>query len=107
MILAMGGLIQIEEMVVPPRRADEQRPALPVGERRAQHLGPGGRRHRGIFIENQEVQSVAAEGIVVVGATQRDRAAGTPRLHLARLYIIERRNHRSICSPNSQTPCPA
>ena len=32
--------------------------------------------HRGIFIENQEVQSVAAEGIVVVGATQRDRAAG-------------------------------
>src|SRR5204863_4983461 len=48
--LGLPVLVKIVEMVEALRGSDEQRAPEPVAEGRPEHLGPGFRSHRGIFV---------------------------------------------------------
>ena len=63
-------------MVAALRRADKQRAAFAVGQRRTEHLAPGGWLHRRVFIEHQEIQAIAAQRIRLESAAGEDGSAG-------------------------------
>jgi|SRR5579862_7292126 len=67
-------LVKIVEVIQTFGSTDKQGASASIGERRPQHLGPRFRGHRCVFIENHEVETLAAEGVEVIGATQRNRA---------------------------------
>ena len=68
-------LVEVEKSVAAFRRADEHRPALPIGQRRADYLAPSCRRHVGVFIEDDAIEVEAAQPIVVVSAVKANARA--------------------------------
>ena len=66
---------QLEEGVAALRRADEDSPALAVGECGADDLRPHARIHVGVFVEHDAVEIDAAHGIGIVGAVEPHLAA--------------------------------
>ncbi|HVI65114.1 MAG TPA: hypothetical protein VM910_21400 [Bradyrhizobium sp.] len=61
---------QLEEGVAALGRADEDRPALPIGQRRPDDLRPHARVHVGVFVEHDTVEIDAAQRIGIVGAIE-------------------------------------
>ena len=66
---------QLVERIAALRRADEDGPALAVGDRRTDDLGPHARVHVGVFIEHHAVEIDAAQGVRIVGAVEPDLSA--------------------------------
>ena len=50
-------------MVVTPGRADEKRLSLFVRQGRTQNLWPSFAGHAGIFVQDQEIQAIAAKTV--------------------------------------------
>ncbi len=69
-LLGFRMLIEPVEAVAAARRADEERPALPVGERRPHDLAEDPRRHLAELVEHHPVQIDAAQRVRIVGAEQ-------------------------------------
>ena len=61
---------QLEEGIAALGRADEDRPALPIGQCRADDLRPHPRIHIGEFVEHDAVEVDAAQRIGIVGAVK-------------------------------------
>ena len=74
-ILPLRAPPQLEEGVASLRRADEDRPALPIGERRPDDLRPHPRVHVGVFVEHDAVEVDAAQRVGIVGAVEPDLPA--------------------------------
>ena len=71
-LVRAGRAVFAPELVVSLGRADEDRPPLAVGERRADHLAPEMRAHLGVFVEHRAVEIDAAQRVRVVGAVELD-----------------------------------
>ncbi len=57
------------------RRADEEGAAATVGERGAEDFGPDLGLHAGELVEDDEIETAAAERIRMISAAKRDDAA--------------------------------
>ena len=93
-LVRAGRAVFAPELVMALGRADEDRPAFAVGERRADHLAPEMRAHLRVFVEHHPVEIDAAQRIRVVGAVELDpRAVGEvdAELGLARRPVRHRR----------------
>ena len=71
-LVRAGRAVLAPEFVVPPGRPDENRPALAVGERRADHLAPEMRAHLRVLVEHHPVEIDAAQRVRVVRAVELD-----------------------------------
>ncbi len=54
------------KLVLPRRRAEKQRPALPIGERRPQHLTEDPRRHQTELVQHDAIEVEPAQRIWVI-----------------------------------------
>lgn len=63
-----GAFDQLMKTIEALGRTDEQGIALPVGERRPQNFLPGSARDGGIFVQDQEIETIATQRIVIIGA---------------------------------------
>ena len=72
----MGVFELIVKVVAALRGADEEGAALAIGKGRTENLGPGEGMHGGIFVEDDEIEAVAAERGGVESAADGDAGAG-------------------------------
>jgi hypothetical protein len=66
--LRCGAFDQLVEMIEPAWRADEQCPALFIGQGWPQNLGPRFASDGGVLVQDQEVEAVATKRVIVIGA---------------------------------------
>ena len=72
----LGKLEALIEMIVALGRADEKGATAAVRESGSKDFGPDLGMHRSELVEHDEIQTAAAEAIVLVGTAKRDGAAG-------------------------------
>ena len=70
-----GVFVEVVEVIAALRSADEESAALAIGESGTDDLGPSLRAHGSEFIEDDEIETVAAQRIGAVGPPHRDGGA--------------------------------
>src|SRR5262249_57611240 len=68
-LFRLRALPQLEEGVAALGRADEDRPALPIRQRRSDDLRPHARVHVCVFVEHDAVEVDAAQRVAIVPPT--------------------------------------